>query len=401
MFREASDIHIHGGTFNAYGSGGPEGKKKIEKAMVRLSLRAEQGAPYDAAAREDVPKCHAHTRVVIIDGIHKWAHSQEADARTLMWIYGPAGSGKTTIMQTVAETFDEEGTLAASFFFSRLSAERPVKKDNFVSTIALQLSRSIPAFQQPLADALLDSSWSILTKSLAKQMDALVIKPLNMIDPAEIGARRIFLVDGLDECDGDTAQQDILNLLEQFSKRARPCIRILVASRSLYHIQSFFVQGGILEITKTSSLDDEHQSDMDVKFFVILQFAKIRRDHPARNGLPSVWPSWSDIDILVRRASGQFIYASAVMKFIGTHGRHPVESLQAIISLQVDGNVHHCIPRTSSSIQMVELFQAASRATCIISDVGSISSIPCLFQSSNPLQQRIQPEGTMARYFLI
>ncbi|KAF5313773.1 hypothetical protein D9619_013680 [Psilocybe cf. subviscida] len=309
MFREASDIHIHGGRFNAYGSGGPDGKKKMEKAMVRLSLRAEQGAPYDAAAREDVPKCHEHTRVVIINGVHKWAHSQEADARTLMWIYGPA-----------SKTFDEEGTLAASFFFSRLSAERQVKKDKFVSTIALQLSRSIPALQQPLADALLDSSRSMLNKSFAKRMDALVIDPLNMIDPAEIGARRIFLVDGLDECDGDTAQQDILNLLEQFSKLARPC--------------------GILEIKKTSSLTDEYQSDMDVKLFVILQFAKIRRDHPARNGLPLVWPSWSDIDILVRRASGQFIYASVVMKFIGTHARHLVESLQAIISLQVDGNVH-------------------------------------------------------------
>lgn len=180
MFRHASDIHILGGTFNAYGSGGKNGtdeKKRIVDTMALLSSRAEQGAPYDAAAHEEVPKCHEHTRVAIMEGVHRWADSQKPDAPPLMWMYGPASSSKTTIMQMVAETFDKEGSLAASFFFSRLSAGCPREKKNFVTTLAHQLSLCIPALQQPLAAALSNSS--ILTKSLAKQMDALVIGPLN------------------------------------------------------------------------------------------------------------------------------------------------------------------------------------------------------------------------------
>jgi hypothetical protein len=224
MFCKASGIIIHGGTFNAYGASGTDEKKRIAQekqeigdekkriaeeqrrinAMALLSLRAEQGASYDAAAREDVPKCHEYTRVTIINGIHKWAHSQEPDAPPLMWMYGPAGSGKTTIMQTVAEAFDKEGSLAFSFFFSRLAAARPSNKENFVVTIAHQLSLCIPALQHPLAGALSNSS--VLTKSLAKQLDALVIGPLCKLDAAQINLPCIFLVDGLDECSGDTSQ---------------------------------------------------------------------------------------------------------------------------------------------------------------------------------------------------
>ncbi|KAF5313772.1 hypothetical protein D9619_013686 [Psilocybe cf. subviscida] len=333
IFQGASHVNIRGGTFNAYGSGGT-GEQKIANAMALLASRAEPGAPYDAGAREDVPKCHEHTRVAIVDGIHYWAHSLEPGACPLMWMYGPAGSGKTTIMQTVAEMFDEEGSLAASFFFSRLSGARPRDKEKFVVTLAHQLSLCIPALQQPLTDALSDSS--LLKKSLTKQLDALIIGPLKKLDLAMIGARRVFLVDGLDECDGDTAQRDILNLLEYLLNQIGHHIRILVASRSLSHIQSFFAHSRIGEITRTAPLDNDYQSDEDVTRFLNAEFARIRVEHPSRGGLASEWPSSSDIDILVKRASGQFVHASVVMKFIADHGRHPHESLKTIVGLVVD-----------------------------------------------------------------
>ncbi|KAF5313792.1 hypothetical protein D9619_013700 [Psilocybe cf. subviscida] len=334
ILQGASGVNIQGSTFHTYGPRETDKKKRIADAMTHLASRAEQGAPYDAAAREDVPKCHEHTRVAIVNGIHHWAHSLEPGARPLMWMYGPAGSGKTTIMQTVAEMFDKEGSLAASFFFSRLSAARPRDKEKFVITLAHQLSRRIPAMKQPLADALSDPD--ILTKSLAKQLDTLVIGPLKMLDPAQMGARCIFLVDGLDECDGDTAQRDVLNLLEHLLHAISHRIRILVASRSLSHIQSFFAHSRIGEITRTTPLDNDYQSDEDVKRFFNAEFAKIRVEHPSRGGLASEWPSLSDIGILVKRASGQFVYASVVMKFIADHGCHPHESLQTILGLVVN-----------------------------------------------------------------
>ncbi|KAF5314351.1 hypothetical protein D9619_011960 [Psilocybe cf. subviscida] len=332
MFRDASNMNFHNSTLITNGSGGTNKKKRIANAMALLGSRAEKGSPYDAAAREDVPKCQEHTRVAIIGGIHKWAHSQEPDAPPLMWMYGPAGSGKTTIMQTVAETFDKEGSLAMSFFFSRLSAKRPKEKENFVITMAHQLALFIPALQQPLAGALSDSS--ILTKSLTKQLDSLIVGPLKTLDAAQVGSRCIFLVDGLDECDGDTAQRDVLDLLERLLDQAHHHVRVLVASRSLSHIQSFFSQRRIGERTQSTPLDNDYQSDKDIRQYFISKFGKISQEHPARSGLPSEWPSDSDVKVLEKRASGQFIYASVVMKFIGDHSRHPDESLQMIINLK-------------------------------------------------------------------
>ncbi|KAF5325544.1 hypothetical protein D9619_009851 [Psilocybe cf. subviscida] len=341
MFHQASNTKIYGGDFHmhehTHGVGGMDNKQRIREALALLNSRAEHGAPYDAAAREDVPKCRERTRVAVIDGIHKWAHSQESDAHPFMWMYGPAGCGKTTIMQTVAEIFNEEDCLATSFFFSKLSAARPTEKTNFIITIAYQLSLCILPLEQPLADAL--SNPSILTKSLAKQLDALVIGPLKMLDPAQVGGPRcIVLIDGLDECTGDAAQRDVLDLLEQFWRQTHHRIRILVASRPLSPIQAFFSRASIRRITRTIALDNKYEPDEDIRRFILSEFGKIREEHPARRGLPSNWPTDSNVTTLVRRASGQFIYASVVMKYIADHGRHPHNSLQTIISLKTSGN---------------------------------------------------------------
>ncbi|KAF5314499.1 hypothetical protein D9619_011957 [Psilocybe cf. subviscida] len=319
MFRDASNINFHNSTLITNGSRGTDKKKKITDAMALLGSRAEKGAPYDAGAREDVPN------VMNTPG-----------ALPLMWMYGPAGSGKTTIMQTVAETFDKEGTLATSFFFSRLSAARPRDKQNFVITMAHQLSLSIPALQQPLVDTLSDPS--ILSKSLVKQLDSLIINPLRALNPAQVGPLCIFMVDGLDECNNDAAQRDVLDLLERLLDQTPHRVRILVASRSLSHIQSFFVRASIRERIQTTPLDNDYQSDMDIHRYFVSKSEGIRGDHPARSELPFEWPSHSDIDVLVKRASGQFIYASVVMKFIADHGRHPDESLQTIIRSKASSN---------------------------------------------------------------
>ena len=41
-----------------------------------------------------------------------------------LWLYGPAGAGKSSIAQSISELCDEAGILDASFFFSRSAAGR-------------------------------------------------------------------------------------------------------------------------------------------------------------------------------------------------------------------------------------------------------------------------------------
>ncbi|KAG6852264.1 hypothetical protein C0991_001442, partial [Blastosporella zonata] len=48
----------------------------------------------------------------------------EENNQRICWLSGPAGFGKSAIMQTVAERLNGEGSLAASFFFLRGAGAR-------------------------------------------------------------------------------------------------------------------------------------------------------------------------------------------------------------------------------------------------------------------------------------
>ncbi|TFK62347.1 hypothetical protein BDN72DRAFT_735502, partial [Pluteus cervinus] len=76
----------------------------------------------DASERGDPPKCHPDTRIAVQDSLKAWRSDRAAGPIRL--ISGWAGTGKTTVAQTMAEHWAKEGQLAGSFFFSRSSEER-------------------------------------------------------------------------------------------------------------------------------------------------------------------------------------------------------------------------------------------------------------------------------------
>jgi len=89
-----------------------------------------------------------------------------------MWVYGPAGSGKSAIAQSIAEMCEEEMILLASFFFSRvdpsLNNVRPL-----IATIAYQITLNLPGVRDAINGAI-ESDPSIFSKSLAIQLKHLI-----------------------------------------------------------------------------------------------------------------------------------------------------------------------------------------------------------------------------------
>ncbi|EGO00453.1 hypothetical protein SERLA73DRAFT_26101, partial [Serpula lacrymans var. lacrymans S7.3] len=57
--------------------------------------------------------CLEGTREKVLDEIKTWVD----DTIPIHWLNGSAGSGKSTIVQTVAEWCADEERVAASFFF--------------------------------------------------------------------------------------------------------------------------------------------------------------------------------------------------------------------------------------------------------------------------------------------
>jgi ABC-type cobalamin transport system ATPase subunit len=123
----------------------------------------------------------------------------DQNAHHVMWIFGPAGTGKSALAQTIAEMCLKDGRLAASFFFSGLSVERNNEKQ-LICTIAYQIAMSIPSVRPHMENAL-EHDPILLTKSIARQLQFLIIDPLAHVLPSlsnDNAFPRLILLEGLD-----------------------------------------------------------------------------------------------------------------------------------------------------------------------------------------------------------
>ena len=189
MFANSKNVNISGGPCHIWCQNFQDRTKRqahLRPVLMFLNLKLHAGtkllqrttapgALHNSDERYDPPKCHPHTREAVLQEIMDWIEDLDRQTRFL-WLYGPAGAGKSAIEQTIAELCYKMKILAASFFFSRSIGDRN-KKTLFITTIVGQLVVSIPQIREHVGNALFNDA-SLLTQSLEAQMDALVVKPL-------------------------------------------------------------------------------------------------------------------------------------------------------------------------------------------------------------------------------
>jgi hypothetical protein len=276
--------------------------------MELLHQHIAPGAFHNSDERYDPPKCHPHTRRAVLKKIMDWVKDPNKVA-LILWLYGPAGAGKSAIAQTIAELLEEAGLLAAAFFFSRNAAERD-NKTPLVATLAYQLTISIPEIRAYVLEVV-ERDPALFSRSIQAQIQALIIKPLNAVATDETLARtllsrpRLIILDGLDECRTTSAQTHILNALSTAAKRLRIPLFFLIASRPEQDIrQAFNDQNGLGSLSFSIALDDTYRPDDDIQVFLQSTFDEIKRNHPSRAHLPTSWPSLEDMGRLVKKSSG-------------------------------------------------------------------------------------------------
>jgi len=235
-----------------------------------------------------------------------------------MWLYGAAGAGKSAIAHTLAEICETCGWLVASFFFWKTAGERN-NANRFVATIAHQIALTIPASRELIAAAV-DYNPFIFEQSVDVQLSKLIIEPLENLFTAGIIfdiSPLVIIIDGLDECQGGDVQSGIVKSLVAAFRRSSLRIRILIASRPEVHLQSTFNPNSIRPHLSRLALSDEFSPEEDIYRFLEDSFNKIRREHPLASYIPSPWPSAEVLRELTRKSSGQFIFASTTVKYIG------------------------------------------------------------------------------------
>ena len=147
--------------------------RRVRVEIKRLYKNVAPGVFHNSSERFDPAKCHPGTREIIIKEIMDWIETVDKD-NFFLWLYGPAGAGKSAIAQTTAELCHKAGLLAASFLPSRTAHGRN-DATILILTLSYQLTISIPGILNYISSAT-EEEPLIFNRSLEAQYQALVLK---------------------------------------------------------------------------------------------------------------------------------------------------------------------------------------------------------------------------------
>lgn len=298
------------------------------------------GSFHNSAERHDPPKCHPSTRQTVIKHIMTWINDLQKFC-FFIWLYGPAGTGKSAIAESIAELCYAENILAASFFFCR-TAEGRSDQLRLIPTLVYQLCLFMPAIRRYVEGAI-EEDPLVLSRSLEAQIHRLVVDPLRWALLNEENAMSLrlgpktIIIDGLDECGTASDQRDVLTVLAAAIQQIPLPISLLVTSRPEEIIRIAFDANPLGSMTRRLALDDFYDPDSDIRLFFKSKFDEIKQKHPFRGLLPPEWPSGSDLSRLVEKSSGQFIYPSTVMEYLNSPHHLPIHRLDIIFGLSDPG----------------------------------------------------------------
>jgi gluconate kinase len=286
------------------------------------------GARFNSHAEEHNARCLPNTRTNLLDEITRWANDKEG--KSIFWLSGMAGTGKSTIARTIAQSFADCGQLGASFFFKKGEGERG-NASRFFTTIAVELMDHEPNMIPGIMTALNEDP-AVSQKALNHQFEKLILQPLSgMKQPFSQAPARIVVIDALDECEQEQDIRAILQLLAR-TKDIQPMpLRVVVTSRPELHIRLGFEEmpnGTYLDLIlhQVPRSTIEH----DIRLFLEHELGVIQKE---RN-LSSDWPAAPDIQALVELAVPLFIYAATVCRYVGTKGSNPMAYLDKVLKYQ-------------------------------------------------------------------
>ncbi|KAJ6560119.1 hypothetical protein B0H19DRAFT_902444, partial [Mycena capillaripes] len=284
--------------------------------------QAAANAFHDAAEIYPQPQCPPQTRRKILEELLGWSCGSEPNTSHL-WLDDESVSKKRVLGKSTC-SLEAENCLGASFFFKRGHVSRG-NGNKLFPTIAYQLAGHLPEIPKAVA-----KDPTILDRSLMVQLQKLIIEPGQHSSPRRT---MVVVIDGLDECEGKDIQQEILRSIDIAIQKGLP-LRFFIASRPEPHISGIFGSTGLAGShcpVNIQRLFDE------VRLYLKNNFAKICQKHEETMAMVSQpWPSPADLEHLVQKSSGYFIYASTVIRFIDDKNFQPTERHKVIMGIPAE-----------------------------------------------------------------
>ncbi|KAF6757990.1 hypothetical protein DFP72DRAFT_210382 [Ephemerocybe angulata] len=257
-----------------------------------------------------------------------WIQARDAPQR-LLYMTGAAGAGKSALQQTVSEQCAKHEILAASFFFN-VGDDTRNNTAKVIPTIAYQLGQKNTAVRRLIRGAV-ENDPLIFNRALISQIQALILNPVSRLSPSEVsGLPYAILVDGLDECSDEESQREFLRVIDYCVAKVRTPFRFFIASRPELAILEALRPGGHLhKAAYPIQLSDgiRYIATADIRRTV----TRSLRELGEMRNLEQTWFSEKDVDQIVEAASGQYIYAATVIRYVSQPRGDPETMLRAVL----------------------------------------------------------------------
>ncbi|TCD62240.1 hypothetical protein EIP91_007199 [Steccherinum ochraceum] len=280
-----------------------------EAAVLLQKLRHSEEAAYEMSQREDNAGNRTHclpgTRTEILGKLELWL--ADDDDYRLFWLNGMAGTGKSTIADSLARYARSEGIYGAGFFCSR-DIDNARDLNRIFPSLAYQLAFRVPQYRDQLLDFLRAREY--VPGDLKQQLVELILEPLKRI-AATIPRPIIIIIDALDECHTDhTRPLPFILFLLRHSEDCRSArVKFFISSRPANEISRAFA----MQAHDRLNLHDVPLPivSRDIGAFVVRKLQQITLDHPSFTFTPD------DVRTIVEGSAGLFVFASTVCRIIG------------------------------------------------------------------------------------
>jgi hypothetical protein len=307
-----------------------------------------EGAEHDSWQRDPPPRCHPETRTNILQRANDWIDNPHREKK-ILWVCGPAGVGKSAIVQTLAESLSASGRLGATIFFSRPNGRADPQK--VFPTLAYQLATRDPSYKAYVNDLMVTDSRPLEVKAMREQFRLLIVEPFSRRGLRSGQTDLLMAIDGLDECYGDgvdddpsptrhrgraleEVQREIIQLISAFVQN-HPSVPLIwiIASRPETHLKATFFADGVKDSYVEEDIPiDSTEACEDVEKFLHSSFTEIREKYPDHIEEP-LWPSHEHFLQISRAARGLFVFAQVVIRFIeDTRVGNPVAQLGYVLA---------------------------------------------------------------------